>query len=77
MDAALRAAGRGADADSMTSRYLAQNPENATAMTLLAAGWAGNPARARDLLALRKAMLARGAELPVLRAPSTAGGKAG
>lgn len=82
MDAALRAAGRGADADSMTSRYLGQNPESATAMTLLAAGWAGNPARARDLLALRKAMLARGAELPVLRAlstaeGSTAGGNAG
>ena len=76
MDAALRAAGRGADADSMTSRYLAQNPESATAMTLLAAGWARNPARARDLVALRKAMLARGAELPVALAHSTTGGKA-
>lgn len=77
MDAALRAAGRGADADSMTSRYLAQNPESATAMTLLAAGWAGNPARAGDLVALRKAMLARGAELPLPRAPSTARAKSG
>jgi tetratricopeptide (TPR) repeat protein len=65
MDAALRATGRAADADSMTSRYLAQNPESATAMTLLAAGWVGNPARARDLVALRKAMLARGAQLPI------------
>ena len=76
MDAALRAAGRGGDADSMTSRFLGQNPESATAMTLLAAGWAGNPARARDLLALRKAMLARGAELPVVHGLSTNGGKA-
>jgi len=77
MDAALRAGGRGADADAMTSRYLGQNPESAMAMTLLAAGWAGNPARARDLVALRKAMLARGAALPLARAPSTAAPKAG
>jgi tetratricopeptide (TPR) repeat protein len=72
MDAALRAAGRGGDADAMTSRYLAQNPQSATAMALLAAGWAGNRARARDLLALRKAMLARG-----LLPPSTSGAAAG
>jgi predicted Zn-dependent protease len=65
MDAALRATGRSADADSMTSRYLAQNPESATAMTLLAAGWADNPARAGDLIALRKAMLAHGSQLPL------------
>jgi len=77
MDAALRAGGRAGDADAMTSRYLAQNPESATAMTLLAAGWADNPARARDLVALRKAMLARGAELPLVHAPSTARAKAG
>lgn len=77
MDAALRANGQGREADGMTSRYLAQNPECATAMTLLAAGWAGNPARARDLSALRQAMLARGAEWPVTQAPSTAGRKAG
>lgn len=78
MDATLRGVGRGADADAMTSRYLAQNPESATAMTLLAAGWAGNPARARDLVALRKAMLARGAELPLTaHAPSTTATKAG
>jgi tetratricopeptide (TPR) repeat protein len=77
MDAALRAAGRAADANSMTSRYLAQNPQSATAMTLLAAGWVGNPARTRDLAALRQAMLARGAELPVASAPSTAGHRAG
>jgi tetratricopeptide (TPR) repeat protein len=72
MDAALRAGGRGGDADAMTSRYLAQNPQSATAMALLAAGWAGNPARARDLMALRKAMLARG-----LLPPSTSGAAAG
>ncbi|WP_231739181.1 lipopolysaccharide assembly protein LapB [Novosphingobium sp. FSW06-99] len=77
MDAALRAARRGADADAMTSRYLAQNPESVTAMTLLAAGWAGNPARAHDLLALRKAILARGVQMPLVQAPSTAGGKTG
>jgi tetratricopeptide (TPR) repeat protein len=77
MDAALRASGRKADADAMTSRYLAQNPESATAMTLLAAGWADNPARARELAILRKAMLARGAELPLVHAPSTAGRQAG
>ena len=67
MDAALRAGGRGADADAMTSRYLAQNPQSATAMTLLAAGWANNPARAHDLAVLRRAMLARGLDLPVTR----------
>jgi tetratricopeptide (TPR) repeat protein len=77
MDAALRADGRRGDADAMTSRYLAQNPQSATAMTLLAAGWADNPARARELAALRRAMLARGAELPLAHAPSTAGQKAG
>ena len=75
MDAALRAAGRGGDADGMTSRYLAQNPESAVAMTLLAAGWAGNPARVADLAALRKAILARGAQVP--DPPSTARAKAG
>ena len=72
MDAALRATGRRGDADGMTSRYLAQNPQSAVAMTLLAAGWAGNPARAADLAVLRRAMLARGTD-----APSTAGAKAG
>jgi tetratricopeptide (TPR) repeat protein len=61
MDAGLRAAGRAADADAMTSRYLGQNPESVTAMALLAAGWAGNRARADDLAALRRAMLARNA----------------
>jgi tetratricopeptide (TPR) repeat protein len=79
MDAALRAAGRGADADSMTSRYLAQNPQSAVAMMLLAAGWAGNRARERDLAALRRAMLALG--LPTVEivppALSTGGPKPG
>jgi tetratricopeptide (TPR) repeat protein len=79
MDAALRAAGRGADADSMTSRYLAQNPQSAVAMTLLAAGWAGNRTREHDLATLRKVMLARG--LPPVEnaspAPSTGGPKPG
>ncbi len=60
MDAGLRSVGRGGDADGMTSRYLAQNPQSAVAMTLLAAGWAGNPARSGDLAVLRRAMLARG-----------------
>jgi len=60
MDASLRSLGRAADADGMTSRYLAQNPQSAVAMTLLAAGWAGNPARAADLVLLRRAILARG-----------------
>ncbi|WP_353229300.1 tetratricopeptide repeat protein [Novosphingobium sp.] len=78
MDAALRASGRTPDADAMTSRYLAQNPESATAMTLLAAGWAGNPARARDLNALQKAMLARELALPqIARSPSTSAAKTG
>jgi hypothetical protein len=77
MDAALRASGRAADADGMTSRYLAQNPESATAMTLLAAGWAANPARARDWDALQKAMLARDLALPNARAPSTSAAKTG
>jgi len=72
MDAALRGSGRGGDADGMTSRYLAQNPQSAVAMTLLAAGWAGNPARAADLAVLRRAMLARG-----INAPSTAETKTG
>ena len=81
MVSALRAAGRAGDADGMTSRYLAQNPESAVAMTLLAAGWAGNPARAADLAALRKAMLARGMDLPLAggaaNTPSTTRAKAG
>jgi hypothetical protein len=50
-------------------------------MTLLAAGWAGNPARAADLAALRKAMLARGMDLPLAggaaNTPSTTRAKAG
>lgn len=69
MDAALRATGNRRAADSMTSRYLAQNPQSATAMTLLAAGWANDPARADDLIALRKAMLAHGSELPLSLVP--------
>jgi len=75
MDAALRANHRGGDADAMTSRYLAQNPQSGAAMLLLAAGWADNPARAHDLDHLRKAMLARGLIMP--QTPSTSGGQAG
>lgn len=60
MDGALRSVGRAGDADGMTSRYLAQNPQSAVAMTLLAAGWAHNAARAADLVQLRRAMVARG-----------------
>lgn len=65
MDAALRSAGRKSDADAMTSRFLGQNPSSVTAMTLLAASWAEDPARASDLAALRKAMLARGQDIPL------------
>ena len=71
MDAALRAAGRRADADAMTSRYLAQNPESAMAMALLAASWADDPAHARDWVALRRAMLARGLATPPSATHST------
>jgi hypothetical protein len=49
----------------MTSRFLGQNPSSVTAMTLLAASWADDPARASDLAALRKAMLARGQDIPL------------
>ena len=49
-----------ANLDSANWSYLAQNPQSAVAMTLLAAGWAGNPARAADLVLLRRAILARG-----------------
>ncbi|MEO0032729.1 MAG: hypothetical protein RIS94_2487 [Pseudomonadota bacterium] len=41
MDAALRAMGRDADANAMTSRYLAQNPGSLAAMKILAAAWSG------------------------------------
>lgn len=75
MDAALRACGRARDADAMTSRYLAQNPESALAMTLLAAGWADNPARSADLQRLRAAIAARG--LPALATPSTSAAHSG
>lgn len=37
LDAALRAVGRAGDADAMTARYLAQNPNSLTAMLLLSA----------------------------------------
>lgn len=73
MDAALRACGRGSDADAMTSRYLGQNPESALAMTLLAAGWAANPARASDLQRLRRAMAARGLAVPPSTNPAHSG----
>lgn len=45
LDAALRAAGRAGDADAMTARYLAQNPNSLTAMLLLSAAdaQAGRP----------------------------------
>lgn len=77
MDAALRGAGRRADADAMTSRYLAQNPESATAMALLAASWADDPAHARDWADLRKAMLARGLATPRSSTHSTSGANQG
>ena len=59
MDATLRALGRVGDADSMTSRYLAQNPQSVLAMKLLAASWAKGPRR--DAYgAVSRALAARG-----------------
>jgi hypothetical protein len=63
MDAALRALGRTSDADAMTSRYLAQNPQSLVAMKLLAASWAGGPQR-DGYAALSRALAARGQPLP-------------
>ncbi|WP_082697780.1 tetratricopeptide repeat protein [Novosphingobium fuchskuhlense] len=59
MDAALRALGRVRDADSMTSRYLAQNPQSLVAMQLLAAAWASGPRR-DAWTAVSRALAARG-----------------
>lgn len=59
MDAGLRALGRARDADAMTARYLAQNPQSLAAMQLLAAAWAGGPRR--DAYgAVSRALAARG-----------------
>lgn len=62
MDAALRALGRTRDADAMTSRYLAQNPQSLVAMKLLAASWAGGP-RGDAYAAVSRALAARGQPL--------------
>ncbi|OYU36978.1 MAG: hypothetical protein CFE35_00890 [Novosphingobium sp. PASSN1] len=59
MDAALRALGRTRDADAMTSRYLAQNPQSLAAMKLLAAAW-GAGSRQDAFAAVAKALAARG-----------------
>ncbi|WP_253185838.1 tetratricopeptide repeat protein [Novosphingobium sp. NDB2Meth1] len=59
MDATLRALGRISDADSMTSRYLAQNPQSVLAMKLLAASWAKGPRR-DAYVAVSRALAARG-----------------
>ncbi|MEI6643297.1 MAG: tetratricopeptide repeat protein [Novosphingobium sp.] len=59
MDAALRALGRARDADAMTSRYLAQNPQSLAAMKLLAAVWQGG-ARGDAFAAVSRALAARG-----------------
>jgi len=64
MDAALRALGRAGDADAMTSRYLAQNPQSVLAMKLLAAAWAGGPRR-DAFAAVSKALAARGQSAPL------------
>lgn len=64
MDAALRAVGRNADADGMTSRYLAQNPSSITAMKLLAAAWNGTTRKA-ETAALAAALAARGQAMPL------------
>jgi tetratricopeptide (TPR) repeat protein len=59
MDAGLRALGRGRDADAMTARYLAQNPQSLLAMRLLATAWAGGPRR-DAYAAVSRALEARG-----------------
>lgn len=59
MDAALRALGRTADADSMTSRYLLQNPNSVPAMKLLAASWTQGPRQSAGQT-VRAALRARG-----------------
>ncbi len=64
MDAALRALGRTDEADAMTSRYLAQNPQSLVAMKLLAASWAGGLQR-DAFVAVSRALAARGQPLPV------------
>lgn len=63
MDAALRALGRTADADAMTSRYLAQNPQSLVAMKLLAAAWADGSHR-EAYIAVSRALAARGQPSP-------------
>ena len=64
MDAALRTLGRAGDADAMTSRYLAQNPQSVLAMKLLVAAWAGGPRR-DAFAAVSKALAARGQSVPL------------
>ncbi|MFM9935777.1 MAG: tetratricopeptide repeat protein [Novosphingobium sp.] len=64
MDAALRALGRVRDADAMTSRYLAQNPQSLAAMKLLAAAWRGEE-RPDAFGAVSRALAARGQVAPV------------
>lgn len=59
MDAALRTLGRGREADAMTSRYLAQNPQSLVAMKLLAAAWGEGPRR-DAFAAVSRALAARG-----------------
>jgi tetratricopeptide (TPR) repeat protein len=63
MDAALRVLGRSRDADGMTSRYLAQNPQSIAAMKLLAAAWQGGP-RGDAFAAVARALAARGQVAP-------------
>jgi tetratricopeptide (TPR) repeat protein len=64
MDTTLRALGRTRDADAMTSRYLAQNPQSLLAMKLLAAAWAREP-RPDAYRAVSRALAARGQPEPV------------
>ncbi len=64
MNAALRALGRAGEADGMTSRYLAQNPQSVVAMKLLAAAFQNGP-RSDALAAVTKALAARGQLAPV------------
>ena len=64
MNGALRALGRESEADAMTLRYLAQNPQSVAAMKLLAASYHDNP-RSDAFAAMTRALGARGQLVPV------------
>ena len=64
MNGTLRALGRESEADAMTLRYLAQNPQSVAAMKLLAASYHDNP-RSDAFAAMTRALGARGQLVPV------------